>query len=313
MKPMMKTLFVPATVILSSIAAAAQTPPPAPPEPPPPPDNVFFYQPLEKAEVLHRGAKPVANAPYQGTMMNETVQHLADGNTIQNSHTSKVARDSQGRTWREETLDRVGPWSTSSGPTTVVFITDPVAGYSYVLHPDERTASRRPMPKIVATSGQQVPSSRPGPALPPPPPPDAGTTDVEVDSFAGAAGAVASVGPGGPMEVEIIGHGEPSDAKSESLGTQEVNGVLAQGKKTTRTIAAGKIGNQLPITIITETWYSPDLHMIVMSKRTDPRFGDTTFQIENIQRGEPSADLFQLPADYTVTDGHRMRTFRRKH
>jgi len=92
-----------------------------------------------------------------------------------------------------------------------------------------------------------------------------------------------------------------------------VNGVLAQGKKTTRTIAAGKIGNQLPITIITETWYSPDLHMIVMSKRTDPRFGDTTFQIENIQRGEPSADLFQLPADYTVTDGHRMRTFRRKH
>ena len=167
---MMKNLFVPATVILSSIAAAAQTPP-APPEPPPPPDNVFFYQPLEKAEVLHRGAKPVANAPYQGTMMNETVQHLADGNTIQNSHTSKVARDSQGRTWREETLDRVGPWSTSSGPTTVVFITDPVAGYSYVLHPDERTASRRPMPKIVATPGQQVPSSRPGPALPPPPPP----------------------------------------------------------------------------------------------------------------------------------------------
>ena len=53
--------------------------------------------------------------------------------------------------------------------------------------------------------------------------------------------------------------------------------------------------------------------MIVMSKRTDPRFGDTTFQIENIQRGEPSADLFQLPADYTVMDGHRMRTFRRKH
>lgn len=307
---MMKNIFASATAILSSVAAAAQTAPP-PPDPPPPPGNVFFYQPLEKAEIFHSGGKPVTNAPYQGTMVNETVQHLADGNTIENSHTSKVARDSQGRTWKEETLNRVGPWSTSSGPTTVVFITDPVAGYSYVLHPDDKTAGRRPMPKRVVISGKQHSSTKPAAPPAPPMPPDlseAGDVSVAV----GAIGAVASVGPDGPMKVEMIGHGEPGDAKTESLGTQEVNGVLAQGKRTTRTIAAGKIGNQLPITIVTETWYSPDLHMIVMSKRSDPRFGDTTFQVENIQRGEPAPDLFQVPGDYTLKDEPARRTFRFK-
>jgi hypothetical protein len=310
---MMKNLFVPATVILSSIAAAAQTPPPAPPEPPPPPDNVFFYQPLEKAELFYRDGKPVLNAPYQGTMVNETVQHLADGNTIQNSHTSKVARDSQGRTWREETLDRVGPWAATSGPTTIVFITDPVSGYSYVLHPDKKTASRRPIPKGFDRPGRRGLSTSTPPdhtvilATP------AEGGDGAGPSDAVEAGTVNSISPGGPINVVMRGHGEPGDAKTDSLGTQEVNGVLAHGKRTTRTIAAGKIGNQLPITIVTETWYSSDLHMIVMSKRTDPRFGDTTFQVENIQRGEPSADLFQLPADYTMTDGPSVRTFRRTH
>jgi len=271
----------------------------------------MFFQPLEKAEVFHHGGKPILNAPYQGTMVNETVQHLADGNTIQNSHTSKVARDSQGRTWREETLNRVGPWAATSGPMTVVFITDPVAGYSYVLHPDKKTVSRRPMPKVLAKAGRLAPPANATteiiatPAIP--------DEAISVESGdAVEAGTVAAGVPGGPMSVEIRRHGEPDDAKPESLGTQEVNGVLAQGKRTTRVIPAGKMGNQLPITIVTETWYSPDLHMIVMSKRTDPRFGDTTFQVENIQRGEPAADLFQPPADYTLTDEPRMRTFRFK-
>jgi hypothetical protein len=307
---MTKRLFLPALVIVSSIGAIAQAPPPPPPGPPPLPDNVMFFQPLEKAEVFHRDGKPVLNAPYQGAMVSETVQHLADGNTIQNSHTSKVARDSQGRTWREETLDRVGPWAAGSGPTTIVFITDPVSGYSYVLHPDKKTASRRPIPKGFDRAGRRGPSTSTAPdhtvilAAP-----------LEGGDGAGSseAGTMNSISPGGPINVVMRGHGEPGDAKTDSLGTQEVNGVLAEGKRTTRTIAAGKIGNQLPITIVTETWFSPDLHMIVMSKRTDPRFGDTTFQVENIQRGEPSADLFQLPADYTVTDGPSMRTFRRKY
>lgn len=88
-----------------------------------------------------------------------------------------------------------------------------------------------------------------------------------------------------------------------SLGTQMVGGVSAQGTRYTRTIPAGEIGNVKPIIIVTERWYSPDLQMVVMTKRSDPRMGETTFQMTNIQRQEPAASLFQVPADYAVKEG----------
>jgi hypothetical protein len=88
-----------------------------------------------------------------------------------------------------------------------------------------------------------------------------------------------------------------------SLGTQTINGISAQGTRSTRTIPAGEIGNQNPIVIVIESWYSPDLQTVIMTKRTDPRIGETDFQLTNIQRGEPAATLFQVPAGYTVEQG----------
>jgi hypothetical protein len=91
---------------------------------------------------------------------------------------------------------------------------------------------------------------------------------------------------------------------TESLGTQTINGVAAQGTRTTRTIPAGEIGNEKPIVIVTEKWYSTDLQAAVMIKRTDPRTGgESVFQLTNIQKQEPAATLFQVPADYTVKTG----------
>jgi hypothetical protein len=88
------------------------------------------------------------------------------------------------------------------------------------------------------------------------------------------------------------------------LGTQTINGIAAQGTRTTHTIPAGQIGNQKPIVVVSERWYSAELQMNVMTKRTDPRTGETTVtQLTNIQRAEPDATLFQVPADYTVTQG----------
>jgi len=92
-------------------------------------------------------------------------------------------------------------------------------------------------------------------------------------------------------------------ATTESLGTQTINGVLAEGTRTTRTIPAGAIGNMKPIVITVERWYSPDLLTVVKMERNDPRMGQTTFQLTNIQRQEPDASLFQVPADYTVKEG----------
>ena len=93
------------------------------------------------------------------------------------------------------------------------------------------------------------------------------------------------------------------ETTTTSLGTQMINGVSAEGTRITRTIPAGEIGNQKPIVITIEKWYSSDLQETVMTKRSDPRMGETVFQLTNIQRAEPAATLFQVPADYTVEQG----------
>jgi hypothetical protein len=95
-----------------------------------------------------------------------------------------------------------------------------------------------------------------------------------------------------------------------SLGTQTIGGVTAEGTRYTRTIPAGQIGNAKPIVIVTERWYSPDLQMVVMTKRSDPRSGDTVFQMTSIARTEPAATLFQVPAGYTVAQAEPRGAFR---
>jgi TonB family protein len=97
----------------------------------------------------------------------------------------------------------------------------------------------------------------------------------------------------------------------ESLGTQNIEGVEATGTRITTTLSAGAIGNEQPINIVTETWYSPELHAVIMSKHTDPRFGETTYRLTNINRSEPAHSLFEVPADYTIkTDEPMRREFR---
>jgi hypothetical protein len=98
----------------------------------------------------------------------------------------------------------------------------------------------------------------------------------------------------------------PKDTTTTSLGTQMVNGLSAQGTRTTRTIPAGAIGNEKPIVITVERWYSPELQMNVMIKRSDPRTGDNVFQLTNVVRTEPDASLFQVPAGYTMKEGGKM-------
>jgi hypothetical protein len=117
--------------------------------------------------------------------------------------------------------------------------------------------------------------------------------------------------PFGKMKEEMKGKMEyrhqqalaEGSLKKEDLGTKTIAGVNAQGTRVTHTIPAGQIGNEKAITIVFEHWYSNDLQIMVMSKRSDPRFGDTSYTLTNIQRQEPAASLFAVPSDYTVTIG----------
>jgi hypothetical protein len=97
--------------------------------------------------------------------------------------------------------------------------------------------------------------------------------------------------------------------KTESLGRQVIEGVQADGTRTTMTIPAGEIGNEQPIQIVRETWYSPDLHMVMLSKRSDPRNGETVVRLSNVSRAEPPRTMFDVPADYKVSDAPRPRFF----
>jgi len=91
--------------------------------------------------------------------------------------------------------------------------------------------------------------------------------------------------------------------KTESLGKQMVEGVECDGERAVTTMPAGTIGNDRPIETVNETWYSPELKIMILSKRSDPRFGESTYSVTNITRSEPYAEIFLPPSDYKLIDG----------
>lgn len=105
--------------------------------------------------------------------------------------------------------------------------------------------------------------------------------------------------PGTRIRMERI---DPASVAKEDLGQQNLDGVNATGTRTTRTIAAGAIGNLQPIKVVSEEWFSPDLQLLVMTKHSDPRTGDTTYRLQGVVRAEPDRSLFLLPADYTLRE-----------
>jgi hypothetical protein len=86
------------------------------------------------------------------------------------------------------------------------------------------------------------------------------------------------------------------------LKPQLVNGIMAEGVRTTMIIPKGQIGNSREIKVVTERWVSSDLQMLIKSTNSDPRFGDTTYLLTAIDQREPDASLFQIPSTYTVVN-----------
>lgn len=91
----------------------------------------------------------------------------------------------------------------------------------------------------------------------------------------------------------------------EDLGVQTVNGVAAQGVRTTSIIPTGTFGNDHDLKSVTERWVSEDLHVLVKSVYTDSRTGSTVYDLININQAAPDPGLFQVPAGYAVQEGGR--------
>ena len=96
------------------------------------------------------------------------------------------------------------------------------------------------------------------------------------------------------------------NVRRDSLVTQALEGVAAEGTRTVETIPAGQIGNERPIEIVSEQWYSRELQATLMSRHDDPRSGETLYRLTNLQRNEPDPGLFQVPAGYTVKEAMKV-------
>ena len=265
-------------------------------------------------------SQAVKGAPYSGEEVNSNTQVLADGTRIHRETRTTVYRDSEGRV-RRETPDQIT-------------IMDPVAHVSYFLNPKTMTAQKAPVMTNFRTF-RFAPDGGQGSVI------RTESTFAMTTTRDGETSAVINGTPVDPkMMAEAIArakeHGDAvasgmflekqlkddvdaqklatekgamsmalkidARGKSEDLGKSTIEGVAAQGTRTTSTIDTGAIGNDRPIQIVTERWYSPELQTVLSTKTTDPRMGEISFQLTNVRRDEPAAYLFQVPAGYTVSE-----------
>jgi hypothetical protein len=250
---------------LSSLAAAQSDAAP----PSPPPGAGMMHGPGPGGPVFHMEFgegfenKVVTGVPLSGDLVVTRDTTLADGNHIHNQTQTKIYRDADGRVRREVGFELNTP-ATGAAKGSMIIITDPVAGKRYMLNPQTKTA--QVMPLHPSKHGQG------------PPPPD------------------------GEASEKWAKH-DDSNVSREQLGAKAINGLQAQGTRVTRTIPAGKIGNENPIQVVTERWYSTDLQLPLTTTHTDPMMGTVTTNLTNINRAAPDASLFQVPSDYKIETG----------
>ena len=259
--------------------------------------KTVFYQSAGVAGAISVFEKtpgvPVPGAPYSATITNEMIQTLSDGNRIVHTSTGTTARDSQGRIRQDAALPAIGNLSAANAPH-LVFIRDPVAQTAYTLDLTDKTAQKIPVPPAAAGGSDMAGGGN--------------TFFIQMEGGAATAGPMPP--PPGVFLQKNLAVNEQVQENTENLGSQTMEGVPVNGVRTTRIIPAGQIGNDKPISIVTEIWTSPDLKTIVYSKRSDPRMGEQTFRLTNIVRAEPDPSLFTVPADFKISDGPQAIVYR---
>lgn len=306
-----------ASVLFVSAGAVAQ--PRSAPQPPPE-DTVFFLSnaaPLpvfggQRIDIVRSEGDilgpVVKDKPYSARAITESTQTLSDGNRIVQRNETRIFRDSQGRTRREQTLGGVGQWQTAGAPVTMITINDPVAGKSYVLDPVARTVReigpfKVVMAQALAGSGGDrvefekiwtaaVPASAPVPG---------GEAVTVIRTETGGRHDVRMFARGVAVNAPFAGDTAVTYEPVEDLGEQVLEGLLVKGGGHTDRIPAGTVGNERAIDIVTERWYSEDIEAVVLHRFSDPRFGETVYQLVNVALGDPSADLFSVPDGYERT------------
>jgi len=212
------------------------------------------------------GVAPVRGLPYSDVEKTTMLKTLADGTTVTNVREEKRWRDGEGRERTESGAIKDGEFVPA-----IAFLLDPVAHTSTILELRTKTA------RVTTTHS---PRER--------------TPEEEA--------RLAELRAQRQTEVRDRATIQADKSEVEKLSMQNIAGVEAEGTRVTRVIPAGKEGNDRPITTVTETWFAPELKITVQRLGDDPRYGKTTMEITELQRGEPDAALFQVPADFKVVE-----------
>jgi hypothetical protein len=287
-------------------------------------------QAQDRATVPTMARLPLQNritrgAPYSAETLTESVQVLGDGNRITRKTMTRVYRDTDGRTRTEQ-------FNADGTEVRQVNISDPVAGATYVLHPRTRVAYHTGVIVTTPTSSGTA-TIAPGErgVITTTRTPDGGFKisaeslegaqpaqtggrggGVGTGASSGTGGAVGRGGGGGgrgmggargeggaPVARGRIS-GSSAESNREDLPQQMIEGVLATGTRRTTVYPADSIGNLQPIRVVSEEWFSQELQVLVLTKHSDPRTGETTYRVTNISRAEPDPSLFTVPSDYTL-------------
>jgi hypothetical protein len=244
--------------------------------------------------------------PYSADVVTESLQVLGDGNRITKKSTTRVYRDNEGRTRREQIAE--------NGLAQSITINDPVAGAGYTLDPEARVAHQwtvlalktptgtASFARASGSGGAGGGRGRGGAVVATAAPPS--ETRVRTEQATAARVEQAETSQAASRQVrqvlELAASGRGKSTK-EDLGEQTIEGVRATGTRTTTVIPAGSsIGNVNEIRIVSEQWFSPDLEILVLTKHSDPRVGETTYKVTNIVRAQPDPNLFTVPPGYTV-------------
>jgi hypothetical protein len=233
------------------------------------------------------GAAPqnIPGAPFSADVVTEVTRTLPNGETFHSKMQGKLYRDSQGRTRRESQFQSAPSAAASSGRSVVV--NDPVQHVMIVFNEAAKTAMVFRWPSSMTNHMNPAPASSaasreasPSPAVPSP---------------------YISARPGGTATL-TGGPATAAKTTSEKLGSRELDGVTATGTRTIRSWTTGDEANPQPHSSTTDIWMSPELELTLLSETTEAHSGKTVTRVENLLRSEPDASLFQIPADYTVTD-----------
>lgn len=263
---------------------------------------------------LEVGGQTVTGAPYSAEAVTETTRVLGDGTHIRQSSTTAIHRDSRGRTRREQGLTLIGSLVGGADVPKQVVLTDPEVGVSYILDVERRRAVRVKTPTFSFTMATDTGSGAATSRI--------ATTQSNVmiitqgpkthDAVAAGGGGASSVGQtAGVFGLQVTSPMGTAGGRTEQLGRATIEGVEAEGTRTTSTIPEGQMGNDRPIEIVSERWFSPHLKTLVRSRESNPLFGETTFHLANVVLAEPAASLFAVPSDFEVVDADASAPARR--